>query len=441
MQGEEVGKVVLVEGIGLAEIAAGIQLVVPNFLRGCALVEEEDDGLHACPLEHTAGEVEDGVEVALLQEQLTECRGIAVAEEGVLDDDASPATRLEHLDEVLHEHVGSLGGVDVEVLLHLASFAATKGRIGKNHVLAVFLLNLRKVLCQCVATDDVGCCHTVENHVHGGDDVGQRLLLLAEEGVLLQGLVVGSALHLLVHVGERLAEETSRPTGRVIHRFANLGVNHSDDGADERTGRVVLASVAPGVAHLGNLALVEQGHFVLVFGGLEVQLVDEVDDLAQVVARGDFVAQFGKNLSNLILQGLGTRCRLLKLAQSGEEFAIHKLSQVRPRHGIHRVGRAVSLLGCSPLAPAHIARDDGLVGLAAEQGIHGLLLLQVVEILEKEQPRGLLDVVQFGAASCFVAQDVVDGIERLFVLHRCNDLYSPNKNVDVSLLLVPLFRL
>ena len=54
-----------------------------------------------------------------------------------------------------------------------------------------------------------------------------------------------------------------------------------------------------------------------------------------------------------------------------------------------------------------------------------------LEILEKEQPRGLLDVVQFGAASCFVAQDVVDGIERLFVLHRCNDLYSPNKNVDV----------
>ena len=76
LQGKEVGKVAFVEAIGLAEIAAGIQLVVPNFLRGCALVEEEDDGLHACPLEHTAGEVEDGVEVALLLEQLTERRGI-----------------------------------------------------------------------------------------------------------------------------------------------------------------------------------------------------------------------------------------------------------------------------------------------------------------------------------------------------------------------------
>jgi len=41
--------------------------------------------------------------------------------------------------------------------------------------------------------DDVGASDAMQDHVHDCDDVGQRLLLLAVEGVLLQGLDVAGS--------------------------------------------------------------------------------------------------------------------------------------------------------------------------------------------------------------------------------------------------------
>ena len=52
---------------GLAEIAAWIELVIPNLAGGCTFLEEKHHGLHACALEGTAGAVEDGVQVAAFQ--------------------------------------------------------------------------------------------------------------------------------------------------------------------------------------------------------------------------------------------------------------------------------------------------------------------------------------------------------------------------------------
>ena len=386
-------------------------MVVPNLLRRGALVKEQDDGFHASTLKHATGQVEDGVQVALVEEQLAQGCRVTVAQEGVLNYDTRTATRFHHLDEVLHEHVGGLGRVDVEILFDLGALAAAEGRIGEDDVLAVFLLNLREVLSQGVAADDVRGLQAVENQVHGGDDIGQRLLLLAEEGVLLQGLGIAGALDALAHVGKGLAQEARRATGRVIDRLANFGVHDLDDGADEGTGRVVLAAVAPGIAHLGNLGLIEDGHLVLVLGALETELVDEVDDLAQVVARGNLVLQLGKNLTYLVFQRLGTGGRVLELAKRGEQLTVDKGRQVGTRHGIDRVGGAVGLLGGGPLTPAHVARQDGLVVLAGEQGLVLALTVEVIQVLEEKQPRGLLDVVQLGGASRLVAQDIVYGIE------------------------------
>ena len=214
---------------------------------------------------------------------------------------------------MLHKHIGSFAGVDVEVLFHLATLRAAKRRIGKNHMLAVTLLNIGKVLGKCVAPDDVRRLKSVKNEVHRSNDIGQRLLFLAIEGFFLQFLGIGSALDALLHVGECLAQESGRTASRVIDRFANFGVNHLHNGAYERSGCVVLAAVTASIAHLGNLRLIEHRHFVLILGTLEVQLVYEVNHFAQIVTRGNLVAQLRENLAYLVFQCLGTCGCVLEL--------------------------------------------------------------------------------------------------------------------------------
>ena len=53
------------------------------------------------------------------------------------------------------------------------------------------------------------------------------------------------------------------------------------------------------------------------------------------------------------------------------------------------------------------------LGAALHRGLGGLVLLQPVEVLEEQEPRGLLGVVEFGGAAGLLAEDVVDGLERL----------------------------
>ena len=57
----------------------------------------------------------------------------------------------------------------------------------------------------------------------------------------------------------RLAQEAGGAAGAVVDAFADLGVDDADHGADERTGRVVFAAVAAGVAHVADFGFVEMG--------------------------------------------------------------------------------------------------------------------------------------------------------------------------------------
>jgi len=129
---DEFFQVVVVEGIGLAEIAAGIELVIPDFAGGRALFEEEDDGFDACTLEDSAGIVEDAVEVAVFKQQLSQANRsvVRIGQKSVFDDDAAASARLENLDEVLEEEESGFAGFDVEVLLNFLALAAAEPKGG-----------------------------------------------------------------------------------------------------------------------------------------------------------------------------------------------------------------------------------------------------------------------------------------------------------------------
>ena len=85
---------------------------------------------------------------------------------------------------------------------------------------------------------------------------------------------------------------------------AQLGRVAVHDGADQRPGRVVLAAVAAGVAHVANLGFVQVREFVLLGLRTEPQFVDMVDDLPQVVARLNLVFDLSENLTDLVFDGV-----------------------------------------------------------------------------------------------------------------------------------------
>ena len=100
-----------------------------------------------------------------------------------------------------------------------------------------------------------------------------------------------------------------------------LGLHDLDDGADERARRVILAAVAPGVAHVPDLGFVEVRQLVLLGLRAEAQLVDVVDDLAQVVAALDLVFDLAEDLADLVFDRVRPAGLLLEAVQVGKELA------------------------------------------------------------------------------------------------------------------------
>ena len=105
LQLHELGQVVIIQRVGLAQVAARVELVEPDFAGRRAFLEEEHHGLHARALEGAAGAVEHGVEVAAFQQKLAQAHGgvVGVGEEGVFDDHAAASAGFQNLDEVLEE--------------------------------------------------------------------------------------------------------------------------------------------------------------------------------------------------------------------------------------------------------------------------------------------------------------------------------------------------
>jgi hypothetical protein len=99
--------------IGLAHVASRVKGVVPDLAGGCALLEEQHHRLDSRPQECAARTVEDGVQVATLQQEFpqTDRCIVGIGEEGVLDHHASPSTGPDYPDEVLEEEKGGFAGL------------------------------------------------------------------------------------------------------------------------------------------------------------------------------------------------------------------------------------------------------------------------------------------------------------------------------------------
>jgi hypothetical protein len=155
-----------------------------------------------------------------------------------------------------------------------------------------------------------------------------------------------------LEVVEGFAQEAGRAAGAVVDALADLRVHHLDHGADQRARRVVLAAVAPGVAHVLDLGFVQVRQLVLLGLRAEAQLVDQVDHVAQVVAALDLVLDLAEDLADLVFDGVRPAGALLEAGQVGEQLAVDEVAQVVAGHGGVVVELAVGGLGRGPAFPA-----------------------------------------------------------------------------------------
>jgi len=153
---------------------------------------------------------------------------------------------------------------------------------------------------------------------------------------------------------------------------------------------------------------------VLLGLGAEVQLVDVVDDLAQVVAALNLVLDLAEYLSDFVFDGVGAAGLLLEAVQVGKELLVHEVAEVVAGQGTVVVEIAVLVLGRGPAFPAIRLIEDVSVFLAVERGLGALVLLKIVEVFQEQQPGGLLGVVELGGAARFFPEDVIDVFEGLF---------------------------
>ena len=385
MQRDELGEVGVVERVGLAHVAAGVELVEPHTSCAFSFFKKQNNRLHARTDEGAAGAVEHGVEVAFFEEFLPQADGgiVGVRQEGVLDDDPRAAAGLEDFDEVLEEEERGLAGADGEVLLHFLALFAAEGRVGDDDVEAILFLHVGEVLGEGVRVNDIGRLDAVQDHIHDRDHVGEGLLFLPVESALLQGAVLGGgALGVLgAEEIEGFAKEAGRTDGGIADRLPELRRSDSNDGANERAWSVILAAVTSRVAHVFDLGLVEMREFVLLGLGGKAEFVDVVDDLTKVVAALDAVLYLAEDFANFVFDGIRLIARLgLEAVEIGKELLVDEVEKVIAAGRGVVVNLAVLAFRRSPRFPAVGLVEDVGIALALQCGLGGLVVLKSIEV-------------------------------------------------------------
>jgi len=92
---------------------------------------------------------------------------------------------------------------------------------------------------------------------------------------------------------------------------------------------------------------------------------------------------------------------------------IYEAREVVAGEGGVVVDLAVLALGRGPAFPAVGFIEDVVIFLAFELGLGGFVGFEGIEIFQKEQPRGLLGVIEFAGAACFFSECIVDVFESL----------------------------
>lgn len=416
-EGFELREVFLAQGARFAEGNAGgeVELIVVDGGFGGAVFGKEEDDRPDAGGKDLLGEIEHPVQAAGIQEPFAngDGGGISIGEEGVFDDDGGTSARFELGDEVLHEEERGFPRLDGEIGGDIGTGGRTKGRIGKDDVHAVAIREVGDALGKGVPLFDVRGAQSVEDAIHLRRDIREGLFLAPVERFVLEDIVrLGAAVAgLLLQILESLAQEASGAARAIIDGFAQRGGQNTNHHLDKRAGRVVLAAIAPGIAHGLQALLIKHGKLVPRGFRLEDQWLNEVDDLTDKVAIGEGARQFREDGPHPI-GGRVNRRGVPQGTQSGEKLGLdEKKQRIALQHPL-RVQRAIGLGWPRPIAPRQSLRQKGLIRLIVQLRLAPPIGLRRIKIAQKEHPVRLLHVLQrIAAPAAGLAQHLINRLE------------------------------
>ena len=340
--------------VGVDEEHAALVALGIEALSGTGLVEHQDAGRYAGAIKQVAGQANDGLQVAFVDEVLARLALLATAKQhAVRHDGGQAAVGFEHGQHVLHKHeVGffaffghpdrkASGELDVFFDVVLAERGVGQHAV-KALELAVFGLVLW--LAQGVLLADDGVRDAVQQHVHFANGPGGAHFFLPVQG---QFRGVGPAFAQIV---ARLDQHAARADSGVVHAHFFLGVADLDaDAHDFSRGVELTGFFTGGVGKVFDQPLVggaqQVGEFkVFVFERDFVEVLDEVDERV-VVQRvlADFAVEVDGAFEH-VLQGIGVVVfeRLQRFVEHGADVVF----------GVFE-GRVVLAFGIDPrLVPA-----------------------------------------------------------------------------------------
>jgi len=222
------------------------------------------------------------VEVALGEQGFLDAGLDAFAEESAVgQNESGAAAGLENLHQEHEKEVGGFAGAELggEIGLDAVLFHAAEGRVGDDDIHALFRSPVAQGASQGVVVADVGGhVNAVQEEIGHAQHVREVLLLDAGEA-FLDGAFVGFGLGLLAQMFDGADEETAGAAGGVEDGLAEAGVDLFDNELGDGAGSVEFTGVAGGLEVFEQF-LVDVAEQVAVIGGVEVNGVDLVDDLA-----------------------------------------------------------------------------------------------------------------------------------------------------------------
>ena len=212
-----------------------------------AFLKEDDVGLHALAVrrERAARQAQDGVQVAVLHQNLEDLAGLALEQAVVRQHHRGASAGLEHRQDVLDEVELLVAGLDGEVVAvgRLVRALGAEGRIGEHHVVTLAAVRL----VDGVAEVDVRL-DAVQKQIHQREPARARHEILAEVGLCLDAFGVGAVEHAFGLLDQPFVSANEKAAGAAagsqivksgLPRGSGFITRH--DGLDQHARREVLA--------------------------------------------------------------------------------------------------------------------------------------------------------------------------------------------------------
>lgn len=146
----------------------------------------------------------------------------------------------------------------------------------------------------------------------------------------------------------------------------------------------------------------------------EAQGVDDVDDVAQDVATLDFIAQLAEDFADFVFDGIGVVGGVLEFGEVREKVLVYEVAEIVAVARSVVVELAVGSFWRRPGGPAIDWVEHVIESYSGKLGFNLAVFLEVVEVLEEEDPRSLLDVIELVTHARVFPEGVVDVFEGLF---------------------------